>query len=677
MQKIAFTTSLLGWCLSLVSAAYCVSAVYAAPSPVPLLAEQCLRQPNIVLASAYTQYANAHRLSALTLADKALVLEQQTIGLNNINDRLNYYRGWSLSGEERQGLLQCQLRLADVLSQLFSQTEYRQLADELSHRVDKNRSDDEHLAQDQRLLGAQLSALLEQQQSALDKAKLYTAQATIGQGLSRQQFQLAIQGTQCQLPQETMPNSTNNALNTNNAAHYGVNNSADTASPAFSGAGSDSGIISNTASSAVASYLLKQPDPQCRQLLWQAYQGRAREHNQLALQRIATLRQQMANDTHFVDFASYSLANQQLNSPALVKQFLDSQTESIQTAPWDIGRRLSQLTSQLTSQISSQITSQSRSESNHAEGISLNSADMLNSAFGILGEYGLHFEVVNRHIAPAASTVTSPTQQQLIRVYHQQRLLGELYLAIGHQYPKASQHTLRQSVIGQQFGQQALELNPILNNYKEASRFTGALASAISALARGSHFYLNNTLGPSHDANQLPSLWLGNVLQEALFSPFDGHWLTQREKLANAYTKQLHVFRAKVALNFYQSLSQQSYADLNAEFKKSFGANWEQPIDYPYSFNAIANEGPRYYQSLWQTQLAKLVYQSTQGCQDKLGLFTLLIVNESSISLREQLRASIGDPVDPASLIQRMQPDALAQNPPQQCVVSGLSLYPR
>lgn len=610
-----------------------IGAVYAAPSPVPLLAEQCLRQPNIDLARAYIHYANVHSLPALTLSDKALVLEQQTIGLNNINDRLNYYRGLSLSGEERQGLLQCQLRLADVLSHLIIQTEYRQLADELTHAADKNNNHDDHLLQDQRLLGEQLTTLLEQHQSTLDKAKLHTAQATIRQGLSRQQFQLSIQGTQCQLVRETTSNSTANiALNA-------VDNSADTASPTFS--------------DTIASYLLKQPDPQCRQLLWQAYQGRTREHNQLALDRIAALRQQMANDAHFVDFASYSLAKQQLYSPALVKQFLDSQTESIQVAPWDIGRRLSQLDS--------------------AENISLNTSEMLERAFGILSEYGLSVEVVDRQITSTESPAASQEQQQIIRIYHQQRLLGEVYLAIGNQHAKANQHTLRQSVIGQQFGQQALELNPTLNNYKDIEHFTNALANAITSLARGSHFYLNNTLGPSLDSNQLPSLWLGNVIHEALFSPFAPRFLNQRERLANAYGKQLSVFRAKVALNFYQSLNQQSYSDLTVEFNKSFGKNWEQPIDYPYSFKAIANEGPLYYQSLWQTQLAKLIYQSTQDCKDKLGLFNLLVVNEAALTLSEQLRTSIGDPVDAASLIQRIIPVSGGLNPTQHCVFSGLT----
>ena len=604
MPKTLFTASLFGWCLL-----SSIGAASAAPSPVPLLVEQCLRHPNIDLTSAFSRYANTHNLPTLMLSDKALVLEQHTIGLNNINDRLNYYRGLSLSGEERQGLLQCQLRLADILNDLLSQATFNQLVDELTDAADKH-SNDEHLTQDQLLFGEQLVALLRQHQSPLDKAKLHTAQATIRQGLGSQQFHLAVQATQCQLPTEVT------TANTENVAVDATDNATETSNTTFSGT--------------IVGYLLKQPDRHCRQILWQAYQGRAREHNQLALHRIAELRQQMANDANFIDFASYSLAEQQLNSPALVKQFLDSQTESIGVAPWDVGRKLSQLSS--------------------AKQISLHTGEVLDNALAILGEYGLSFEVIDGHIA---STVAQ-RQQQIIRVYHQHRLLGEVYLDVNSQHASASQHTLRQSVIGQQFGQQALELNPTLNSDKDIERFCNALAQAVVALARGSHFYLNNTLGPSLDSNQLPSLWLANVLHETLFPKYDIQHIAPREILAKAYTKQLNVFRAKVALNFYQSLKQQSYPDLQAEFSKSFGANWEQPIDYAYSFNAIANEGPRYYQSLWQTQLAKFVYLSTQDCQDKLGLFNLLVVNEAALTLSEQLRATIGDPVDAASLIQRI-----------------------
>lgn len=627
MQKTILTASLLGWCLSTLGAAY------AAPSPVPLLVEQCLRQPNINLASAYANYASIHQLSTLTLADKALVLEQQTIGLNNVNDRLTYYRGLNLSGDERQGLLQCQLRLADSLIDLFSQTEFNQLAFELTQAAAAN---NDVPNQELYLLGEQLTALLRQHLSIMDKAKLHTAQATIRQGLGNQQFQMDIQEATCQLIADDAK------VNTENIDTEAADKPVETQSPRFS--------------DTIASYLLKQANAECRQTLWQAYQGRAREHNQVALHRIAELRQSIADDAGFADFASYSLNDQLLNTPELVKQFLDSQTQAIKVAPWDIGRSLSQLPS--------------------AKNNALITLDLLDKGLNTLGQFGLRFEVIGEHQDSTATqtalsqTALAQAQQQILRVYHMDRLLGEVYLAIGAQdkvnKPRnASQHTLRQNVIGQQFGQQALELPATLNNFKDIERFTQTLADAMTSLARGSHFYLNNTLGPTLDTNQLPSLWLAKALRQALFPQFDTQYIQPRETLASAYATQLKVFRAKVALNFYQSLNQQSYPDLQAEFSKSFGVNWKQAIDYPYSFNAIANEGPRYYQSLWQAQLAKLVYESTQHCQDKLGLFNLLVVNETALTLSEQLRAIVGEPVDAAALIQRIIHVSGSENHPQ------------
>ncbi|MGL5046463.1 MAG: M3 family metallopeptidase, partial [Shewanella sp.] len=178
--------------LSLLSLSLCVmNAAHAEQSPVPLLVEQCLRLPKIDLAAVF---ANARLTTPqLTLAHRALLFEQQTLGLHNINDRLNYYRGFKLPSEEREGLLQCQLHLADTLSQLLSQTELSQLAYALAQGN-----------AEQILLGQQLTQLLQQHWNTEYKAKLYTAQASISQGLASQQFNLAFNDSQCQ-PEVTLP----------------------------------------------------------------------------------------------------------------------------------------------------------------------------------------------------------------------------------------------------------------------------------------------------------------------------------------------------------------------------------------------------------------------------------------------------------------------------------------
>ncbi|WP_037458521.1 M3 family metallopeptidase [Shewanella sp. HN-41] len=595
MLKTTLTTSLLSFCL------LSTAAVYAAPSPVPLLVEQCLRLPSIDLTSAFA-ILKARKVGTLasetpqelSLAEQALVLEQQTIGLNNVNDRLKYYRGFNLSAEERQGLLQCQLHLADTLSQLLNQTKFRQLSDALSQGNSE-----------QILLSSQFKSLLDQHWELSDKAKLHTAQASIRRGLASQQLSLDIQNVQCRLPSETRYSTGEIDLD---------EQTNEPKSESFSGT--------------IAHYLLKQTDPQCRQTVWQAYQGRASEYNQTALRRIAALWQEAATAAGFNDYASLRLNTQQLSSPALVKAFLDSQTEAINVAPWDLGRHLATLDT--------------------ANGPRLSTQAILTQGFAYLATFGLEFEPLLPQQQGSLPT------QQMVRVYHQQRLLGELYISFDETHHRNTQQTLRQSVIGQQFGQQALDLKPQLGSYKDIEQFTQAIAKAITALARGSHFYLNNTLAPTMDSNHLPSLWLAEVLRHQLFPQFAEHYLNEREYLAKAYEKQLKVFRAKVALHFSQTFSTQSYPDLSAEFEKSFGQRWLQSSHYQYSFNAIVNEGPLYYQSLWQSALAQLVYQTTLRTQDKPGLFQLIVVNEDALTLSGQLSACLGDPIDPASLIQRM-----------------------
>ncbi|AVI68007.1 peptidase M3A [Shewanella sp. WE21] len=603
MLKPTLLVSLFG--LSL----YVTNAAYAAPSPVPLLVEQCLCLPSINLA---TVFANA-RLTAseLTLAQRALIFEQQMLGLNNINDRLNYYRGFNLPSEEREGLLQCQLHLADTLSQLLRQTELSQLAYALAQGN-----------AEQILLSQQLKQLLQQHWRAEEKAKLHTAQASIGQGLGSQQFSLAFNDSQCQ------PEATQQQHHLHKKGDR-----SDEPKPDSSKQSDFSGTI--------ASYLLAQENAVCRQNVWQAYQARASETNQTALQRIAEQRQQAATAAGFTDYSALVLSSQQLSSPELVKAFLDSQTQDLQVAPWDIGRTLSQQAS--------------------AKGPTWQTSDVLSHSFTYLQVFGLHFETIET--AKVDKIPADPNRPHIVRVYHQQRLLGEIYVAYNPNPQQGSQQqTLRQSVLGQQFGQQALDLKPQLSNYKDIEQLTESIAEAVTSLAKASHFYLNNAMGQSQDSYFVASLWLAEVLRHQLFPQFEHTYLQERETLAKAYSKQLKVFRAKVAVNFYQNSSAQVYPDLGAEFNASFGQDWPQTQDYPYSFNAIANEGPLYYQSLWQASLAQLIAQSTFNCHDKLKLFNVLVINEDALSLSDQLKAVIGAPVDSAALIQRISNSAASEH---------------
>ncbi|MGL4937295.1 M3 family metallopeptidase [Shewanella sp.] len=657
---------------------------HGSQSPVALLIEQCLRLPDIQLATAFinenatTNAANTHSAptagqdglvaapAILPVEIRAVILERQTIGLNNINDRLNYYRRYPLNQLERQGLLQCQLHLADNLGQLVTQAEFKKLAQAL------NQGDPEHL-----MLAAHLNTLLENHLAQDDKAKLHMAQANIGQALSDQELNLTIAQGKCQLPSAPpvptadLSHAAVNLPLTGASQHHNQHNQHnDDNHHKDKLAANSPAPLPSAISTTIAQYLLKQDNAECRRQVWQAYQSRAKSRSQAALSSIVALRQQAARAAGFTDFTTWRLQRQYLATRELVNAFLASQTQSIKVAPWDLGRHLAALPA--------------------ANGPERSGVQALAHSFSYLSQFGLRFEPLNPLAsAPTASSTQAPTTlepttpnpralvqalspQSNIRVYHHQRLLGELYIQFAADSNNASgnhHYTLRQGVIGQQFGQHALHLQLTLKNYRELESFTQALAQAITALARGSHFYLNNTQGPSLDSHQLPSLWLARGLREALFPEYESEYLGERERLALAYQKQLTVFRAKLALRFYQSPpqpndNQLSDNTLSQAFELSFGEPWPPSQDtqfneLQYSFAAIADEGPRYYQGLWQTELAQLMYEATAHCQDQASLFERLVVNESGRNLTELLQLILGRAVSPQELIDQMTPSRL------------------
>lgn len=642
MPRLTLRVNLIG--LALLTAPQLLGAVYAAEvspaaseginsshnvSPVPLLVEQCLRLPRFTVFAGSTssphdthttKTASSGAITGLLtpeqLAAHALALEQQTISLNNINDRLTYYRQFALSGTEREGILQCQLRLADSLANLLATQELTTLTAQL-------RQGDAQQIQ----LSEQLHRLLLQPWRSEDKAKLHTAQASLHQGLASQHFQLRLNPA-CQLSPHSQSHQ-----QTNNQTHNQQER--------------------NDFTGNIAGYLMRQNNADCRKTVWQTYQARASLRNQAPLQRIMALRAKIAEQAGFADYTSLVLNSQFLSRPEWVKQFLDSQTENMAVAPWDLGRTLAAM------------------DARKPTAFSLDSAAVLTQSFAYLARFDIRVEALSD--TPAVSTPassfesrtqqTSPSQLRLFRVYHQQRLLGELYVSFAAKARNSNtHHTLRQAVIGQQFGQQALDFSAQLTKLSDITQFSDALAQAISALAKGSHFYLINTLAPNQDTTQVGALWLGAQLQRHLLATLATQTspIVQSDKatLAQAYIRQLQVFRAKVALNQYQILPHQSYGNLATEFSLSFGAKWDKPQDYAYSFSAIADEGPLYYQALWQRALADYIDRFTQTCADPRVLFNQLVVNEAALTFNQQLTAIIGAPVDPASLIQRIAYDS-------------------
>ncbi len=552
------------------------SAALSAVSPLPLLVEQCLQlqTPKPALISSPIPLRDIE--DAVT---KSRALEASMLGLFNVKDRLRYYKSLAISPKYQESLLQCQLHLADLLAETLASPALAQL-------LSFNNQDNQELLQ----LSLRWSDLVDDNANLIHKSQLHTSQAAVKLGLRSQALTLQFGNTLCDID-------------------HGRETKAEqqTKSKSF-----DKNI---------AGYLIQQKDARCQRLVWNAYQGRAREKNAEALTRIAQLRNETAAQAGFRDHTDYSLSKQFLSKPELVKAYLDSVTRRVDSPPWQFGTSLSQ----------SSIT----------EVAPLDSVSMLTRLYKAAEPLGFHVEIVTDNIH---------------RVWHRHRLLGDIFFSEAS-YIRAQ--TLRFPVVGSQFGQMQISSKPLLNSYRDQQALIKATAIVLATLASSSHHYLINALGETRDTSKLGRLWLEYYLTDAILLPLDDY--SREQKLAS-YSRQLKVFRAKVALNFYSNTEPKLYPNLSDEFIRAFGQAWSKLQDYAYNFFAIAEEGPIYYQHVWQESLANFVYQTTKNCQDQDKVFDILLINEPSSRLEQRLETLLGSPIDAYSLIKRINDAPLPQD---------------
>ncbi|MCT8986721.1 hypothetical protein [Shewanella phaeophyticola] len=235
-------------------------------NPLALFVEQCLQyQPKLTAISQNTHF---------TAAQQAVEFEKNTLALNNINDRIKYYRPFANDSLSKQGLLWCQLHLADELYMLTQATQTQALIDVLQNESTPYKQ-----------LSERLLTVKQNQWNIKQKSKLHSAQASVNQALSQRQLQMQFNNEQCVLPQATPPTDTNNI-----DIH-------------------------------IAQYLIKQSDENCRKQAWFAYQTRAKHKIKSAISYIHQLLQQRSLTQGYQNTAEYILATHGLNAD-LLSQFL-------------------------------------------------------------------------------------------------------------------------------------------------------------------------------------------------------------------------------------------------------------------------------------------------------------------------------------------------------------------
>ncbi len=576
--------------LVILSFSLCATAS-AVANPLALFVEQCLQyQPKLTYLS---------QNSSLTAAQQAVEFEKNTLALNNINDRIQYYRPFATESISKQGLLWCQLHLADELNALTQAEETQKLIDVLQHQPSPYKQ-----------LSGRLLTIKQNQWDVEQKSKLHSAQASVNQALSQRELHMQFNHKQCVLPQSTTQ------IDTDNIDIH------------------------------IAQYLIKQADENCRKQAWFAYQTRAKHKIKSALSYIHQLQQQRALTQGYQNTAEAVLASHGIN-PNLLSQFLTDQTEQLDTAPWNIARALSQTVK--------------------PEPIAAVSAQAyLLQLLTKLAPLGLSVELLtdNTQTETPVDTQSNDDAQpviNIIRLWHKQRLLGELYT-----YPLAQDtlsqgidaQLIKQTVIGHQFGQYSITYPNTLNTQKQQIKLIDALSQAIVSLSQGSQYYLLSNKTQNSQQHAIASLWLSHYLRSTqAFSP-----ISTREQLALQYQTQMRVFRAKVALSFYQFTGEIDDTEwlsrnpsLSDEFANSFGQPWPQATDVIYSYQAIANQGISYYLPLWQQALIQLITQQGNDRLSNPAIFDLLVINEAYLPINDQLEQLIGLPVDPHSLIWRFK----------------------
>ncbi|MDO6641562.1 hypothetical protein Q4557_16535 [Shewanella sp. 5_MG-2023] len=578
-----------------------LATAQAVANPLQLFVQQCLQYKPSLASLDLKQ----------TTPYQTLQFEQLTLGFNNFNDRLNYYRHLA-THNQREGLLMCQLHLADELSALLTAPQLSSFIAEL---------EDSHMPYS--LLANKINAITLAQLDIDTKSQLHNAQATIRRNLSNSNLKLVFNNAQCQL--DTNRDDTNSAFEIS-----------------------------------LAKYLLLQPDEQCRKTTWQAYQARAKSKNQQLLATIKTIKQQVSAPEPSIASAeaqsaplqaTQSLSTKPLLTNQLLLSFLESQTNNINTAPWNIGKTLSQIKN--TPYLGPK-----------------NSSDLFQQVVDVLTPLGLEFEAIPLQVQADMSstnetnttastgngtaTVNEPSEPiTTYRLWHQQRLVGELYI---HTSKHSMANIIRYPVIGQQFAQASVVFPKYLSNRRQAMQLVKSLSEAITAMTRGSQFYLVNKLGVSTDNYLLGYYWLSSHLQHQLA------YLTPsaREQFAESYRQQLRVFRSKVAWYYLNSEqqgddinNQQLNSAINQAFQASFNQQWPDAKNMAYSFNGIANEGLDYYHPLWQQNLVNLINTDTNASITNRQVFDILVVNEDNLSLIQQMSIILNPPTDPLSIIRR------------------------
>ncbi|WP_394131764.1 hypothetical protein [Shewanella maritima] len=564
----------------------CFAAAHAAASPLKLFLHSCAQFKA-------SPVSNHNNLARLTVS-----LERELISLFNFNDRINYYRTLPLNPQQRSALLQCQIKLADeyvnFIKHSLDTSHHRQL-------ISSSQSTAEPIKQmEQRKQLDYIERLLtnyHQQINIAQKSQITSLTAFINGNFQSSPSSLYINQDECVLSDTEL--STKQQL-----THY----------------------------------LLNQPKPKCRQIIWQAYQGRLKADIKPAIDKLMLLQKdkKFKHKTQSID-----LTREQ------VLAFLAVKTQQLDSPPWDLPQQLKLLPSQ----------SKNTIPGHHYTKQAFDVLKTLELKFIEVADPEGRVNKIDQHLSEENNELsrieTSPDYGQLsqFQVWYKMRYLG--LLSVQFDAKNISYAAIQKPVLGHQHGHVMLSVTPELTG-KFQHKLIKQISYAINAMAASGQFYVLNHSAETQSQRQVAQYWLIEYLTRAMnFIP------SPREALIARYQQQLRLFRAKLALVYVDYLDSTEqplmpFSEYAANtFNQHFNADWHQASDAIYSFRSIARRGINYYQPLWSEALAQLLFSETTTDQQQ-AIFDVLVINSENLQLAELLPKLFTQSSQPEQLTRRM-----------------------
>jgi hypothetical protein len=373
----------------------------------------------------------------------------------------------------------------------------------------------------------------------------------------------------------------------------------------------------------IAKYLIEQQNEQCRKLAWINYQKRAKQLNADSLFKLHFIKQQYASSLGYTNFSQFQLDNLGFTQYQF-EQFLNSKTKNLNIAPWNLARKLKSLAK--------------------SPDLKLNSETLFTNILNQLALLGVTIEAISYD-----------KNQQYFKLWHEGRLLGDLILNIDASNKSSIATSITTTVVGHQFGQVIITVPEIIQTPIQVEQFISVLSNKLVELTNGNKFYY---LKQTDKGIDLGAMWLSHWIKLKLNLQLN----SQRLELIKAFKEQQNVFRAKLILDFYntmnfnnESLNQHKLRhSMSQAFKDSFNITLPDPVDQIFSFNTIANQGLSYYLWLWNDTLSQIILMEDQNLIKSRLIFNTLVINENNLSLYQQLSIIFDQPMDFDQVMRRI-----------------------